>query len=286
MYYPITRMRRLRGSETLRAMVRENHLSIDDLIYPLFVIYGENVKNPVDSMPGVYQLSVDNLVKECKEIVDLGLKAVLIFGIPEHKDEVGSGAYAPDGIVQRAVAAIKKEFPDLYVITDVCLCEYTSHGHCGMISGERILNDPTLNYLADTALSHAVAGADMVVFPSPFGKFPLLRERYLQIGHHLLNPWCHIKSVFPMPGGGVMPNCVHAIYRDLGPDSIMGAGGAIHGHPMGPVAGARAMRQVIDAAVAGIPLVEAAREHPELQAAVDAWGLMEEEEAGIFDIKA
>jgi 2,3-diketo-5-methylthiopentyl-1-phosphate enolase len=130
-----------------------------------------------------------------------------------------------------------------------------------------------------------LAGADMVVFPSPFGKFPLLRERYLQIGHHLNNPWCHIKRVFPMPGGGVMPNCVHAIYRDLGPDSIMGCGGAIHGHPMGPVAGARAMRQVIDAAVAGIPMVEAAQEHPELKAALDAWGLMEEEENGLFDIK-
>ncbi len=130
-----------------------------------------------------------------------------------------------------------------------------------------------------------LAGADMVVFPSPFGKFPLLRERYLQIGHHLENPWCHIKPVFPMPGGGVMPNCVHAIYRDLGADSIIGCGGAIHGHPMGPVAGARAMRQVIDAAVAGISLVEAGKQHPELQAAIDAWGLMEEEEAGIFDIK-
>jgi porphobilinogen synthase len=184
MYYPITRMRRLRGSETLRAMVRENHLSVDDLIYPLFAIYGENVKNPVDSMPGVYQLSVDNLVKECKEIVDLGLKAVLIFGIPEHKDEVGSGAYAPDGIVQRAVAAIKKEFPDLYVITDVCLCEYTSHGHCGMISGERVLNDPTLNYLADTALSHAVAGADMVA-PSDMmdGRVAAIRQKLDQHGY-------------------------------------------------------------------------------------------------------
>ena len=184
MYYPITRMRRLRGSETLRAMVRENHLSIDDLIYPLFVIYGENVKNPVDSMPGVYQLSVDNLVKECKEIVDLGIKAVLLFGIPEHKDEVGSGAYAPDGIVQRAVAAIKKEFPNLFVITDVCLCEYTSHGHCGMISGERILNDPTLNYLADTALSHAVAGADMVA-PSDMmdGRVSAIRQKLDQHGY-------------------------------------------------------------------------------------------------------
>jgi porphobilinogen synthase len=183
MYYPITRMRRLRGTETLRAMVRENHLSIDDLIYPLFVIYGENVKNPVDSMPGVYQLSVDNLIKECKEIVDLGIKAVLLFGIPEHKDEVGSGAYDHNGIVQQAVRAIKKEYPNLFVITDVCLCEYTSHGHCGMIKGDRIMNDPTLNYLAETALSHAVAGADMVA-PSDMmdGRVAAIRQKLDQHG--------------------------------------------------------------------------------------------------------
>ncbi len=131
-----------------------------------------------------------------------------------------------------------------------------------------------------------LAGADMVVYPSPFGKFPFLPERYMQIGAHLNNPWCHVKRVFPMPGGGVMPNCVHAIYNDLGPDSIMGCGGAIHGHPMGPVAGAKAMRQVIDAAVAGISMVDAAKEHPELQAAVDAWGLMEDEEKRLFDIKS
>jgi porphobilinogen synthase len=183
MYYPITRMRRLRGSETLRTMIRENHLSIDDLIYPLFAIYGENVKNPVDSMPGVYQLSVDNLVKECKEIVKLGIKAVLLFGIPEHKDEMGSGAYDPNGIVQQAIMAIKKAFPDLYVITDVCLCEYTSHGHCGIIKGEKILNDVTLNYLADTALSHAVAGADMVA-PSDMmdGRVGAIRQKLDQHG--------------------------------------------------------------------------------------------------------
>jgi porphobilinogen synthase len=183
MYYPITRMRRLRGTETLRAMVRENHLSIDDLIYPLFAIYGDNVKNPVDSMPGVYQLSVDNLIKECKEIVDLGIKAVLLFGIPEYKDEVGSGAYDHNGIVQQAVRAIKKAYPDLYVITDVCLCEYTSHGHCGMVKGDRIMNDPTLNYLVETALSHAVAGADMVA-PSDMmdGRVAAIRQKLDQHG--------------------------------------------------------------------------------------------------------
>jgi 2,3-diketo-5-methylthiopentyl-1-phosphate enolase len=130
-----------------------------------------------------------------------------------------------------------------------------------------------------------LAGADIVVYPSPYGKFPFLRERYLQIAHHLKNKWVHFKPVFPMPGGGVMPAVVPAIIRDLGNDCILGAGGAIHGHPMGPVAGARAMRQAIDAAMQGIPLTEAAKEHPELKAAIDAWGLLEEEKRGIFEIK-
>lgn len=183
MFYPITRMRRLRGSDTMRSMVRENHLSLDSLIYPIFAIYGQNIKNPVASMPGVYQLSVDNIVKECAEVVELGLRSVLLFGIPEQKDELGSGAYASDGIVQQAIIAIKKAFPDLFVITDVCLCEYTSHGHCGMIKGDRVLNDPTLNFLADTALSHVVAGADMVA-PSDMmdGRVGAIRKRLDQHG--------------------------------------------------------------------------------------------------------
>ncbi|HAA90636.1 MAG: Ribulose bisphosphate carboxylase-like protein [Thermoanaerobacterales bacterium 50_218] len=130
-----------------------------------------------------------------------------------------------------------------------------------------------------------LAGADIVVYPSPYGKFPFLRERYLQIAHHLKSNWGHFKPVFPMPGGGVMPAVVPAIIKDLGNDCILGAGGAIHGHPMGPVAGAKAMRQAIDAAMQGIPLTEAAKEHPELKAAIDAWGLLEEEERGIFEIK-
>ncbi|MGI6679032.1 MAG: porphobilinogen synthase [Dehalobacterium sp.] len=183
MTYPAMRMRRLRGSAALRSMVRENHLSLDDLIYPLFAIYGENVKNPVPSMPGVYQMSVDNLVKECGEILQLGVKVVLLFGIPEHKDEVGSGAYDPDGIVQQAIKAIKKAYPELYIITDVCLCEYTSHGHCGMIQEDKILNDPSLQYLAKTALSHAVAGADMVA-PSDMmdGRVEAIRQKLDQHG--------------------------------------------------------------------------------------------------------
>jgi len=129
-----------------------------------------------------------------------------------------------------------------------------------------------------------MAGADIVVYPSPFGKFPFLRERYLQIGHHLLGDWLHFKPVFPMPGGGVMPAVVPAIINDLGKDCILGAGGAIHGHPMGPVAGGKAMRQAIDAALQGIPLREYAKQHPELQSAIDAWGLLDDDQA-LFDIK-
>ena len=130
-----------------------------------------------------------------------------------------------------------------------------------------------------------LAGADMVVYPSPFGKFPFLKERYLQIGHHLLGKWLHIKPAFPMPGGGVMHAMVPAIIRDLGKDCILGAGGAIHGHPMGPVAGGKAMRQAIDATLQGITLQEAAEQHPELKSAIEAWGLLEDEEQALFDIK-
>jgi porphobilinogen synthase len=178
MTFPLNRPRRLRGSEVMRAMMRETHLTLDDFIYPVFAIYGNNVKNPVPSMPGVFQLSVENLVKECAEVVELGIKAVIVFGIPETKDEVASGAYDHNGIVQQAVRAIKKEFPSLYVITDVCLCEYTSHGHCGIVQGEEILNDPTLHYLAETALSQATAGADMVA-PSDMmdGRVGAIREK-------------------------------------------------------------------------------------------------------------
>jgi len=143
-------------------MIRETVLTKNDLIYPLFVVPGKNIKNPVKSMPGVFQLSVENLVKECKEVRDLGIPAVILFGIPQHKDEIGSEAYASDGIVQKAIRAIKKEVNDLLIITDVCMCEYTSHGHCGVLSGEEILNDETIALLAKEAVSHVEAGADMV----------------------------------------------------------------------------------------------------------------------------
>lgn len=143
-------------------MVRETTLSIDDLILPLFVTFGKNVKKPIGSMPGHYQLSIDNLAKEVKEIKSLGIPALILFGIPEHKDEVGSEAYNPKGIIQQAIKTIKNKAPELVVITDVCMCEYTSHGHCGIIKNNDVDNDATLELLAKEALSHAKAGADMV----------------------------------------------------------------------------------------------------------------------------
>lgn len=156
------RFRRLRYNPIVRDMVRETELSKNDLIYPLFVVPGSNVMNPVKSMPGVFQLSIDKLVEECKEVKDLGIPAIILFGIPEHKDEQGSDAYNPNGIIQQALRAIKKEINDLLIITDICMCEYTSHGHCGLLSGEEILNDETIALLAKEAVSHVEAGADMV----------------------------------------------------------------------------------------------------------------------------
>jgi porphobilinogen synthase len=162
MSFPAVRMRRLRRSEALRRMTRETRLSRDDLVLPLFVVEGRGVREPVASMPGVFRHSVDRLVQEAKEVRRLGIPAVLLFGVPAHKDAVGSGADAADGVVQRAVDAVKAAEPDLVVITDVCLCEYTDHGHCGIVRGEEVLNDPTLERLAAAAVSHAQAGADVV----------------------------------------------------------------------------------------------------------------------------
>ena len=160
--YPNKRLRRLRYNPIVRDMVRETELSKNDLIYPMFVVPGTKVKNPVKSMPGIFQFSIDELVKECKEVASLGIPSVILFGIPEHKDEKGSEAYDPNGIVQKAIRAIKAEVKDLLVITDVCMCEYTSHGHCGILHGEEILNDETISLLAKEALSHVEAGADIV----------------------------------------------------------------------------------------------------------------------------
>ncbi len=162
MGFPDIRLRRLRRTEAIRRLVRETRLSADQLVLPLFVRPGQAVRSPVASMPGVCQLSVDELVKECHEAAKLGVPAVLLFGIPSGKDAVGSEAYALDGIIQRAVRALKDALPNLLVITDVCLCEYTSHGHCGVLKGEEVDNDATLELLAKMAVSHAQAGADIV----------------------------------------------------------------------------------------------------------------------------
>jgi porphobilinogen synthase len=158
----VIRPRRLRSSETMRRLVRETELSVNDLVYPLFAVHGSGVKEEIPSMPGCFQMSVDELVKEAAEVKELGIPAILLFGLPAWKDEIGSEAYAPEGIVQQAVKAIKSAVKDLLVITDVCLCEYTSHGHCGIVRDGQIVNDQTLRLLAQTAVSHAQAGADIV----------------------------------------------------------------------------------------------------------------------------
>jgi porphobilinogen synthase len=162
MTFPVNRPRRLRRTEALRRMVRETRLTTAGLVYPMFACPGTNVRTEVSSMPGIYQQSVDRIVEECREVAGLGIPAVILFGLPEEKDEVGSGASDAQGAVQRAIAAIRKAKLDLLVITDVCLCEYTSHGHCGVVQDGEVLNDPSLACLADAALSHARAGADMV----------------------------------------------------------------------------------------------------------------------------
>ena len=177
MQFPDYRPRRLRKNENFRRLIRETKLSVDNMIYPLFVVPGQKVKKPIASMPGNFQMSVDHIVREAARMKELGIPAVLLFGIPEKKDEIASGALAKDGIIQRAIRAIKEKVPEILVVTDVCLCEYTSHGHCGMIEKGEVDNDMTLEVLAEQAVSHAKAGADMVA-PSAMmdGQIGALRE--------------------------------------------------------------------------------------------------------------
>jgi porphobilinogen synthase len=177
MQFPEYRARRLRKNENFRRLIRETSLSVDDLVYPLFAVPGKSVKKPITSMPGQFQLSVDYIAKEAQKAYELGIPAVLLFGIPAKKDEMATGAFAKDGIVQQAVHSIKNEVPDILVITDVCLCEYTSHGHCGMLEKDCVQNDATLEVLAETAISQARAGADMVA-PSAMmdGQVAAIRE--------------------------------------------------------------------------------------------------------------
>jgi len=177
MQFPEYRGRRLRKNESLRRLVRETKLSVDDLVYPLFAVPGKSVKKPITSMPGQFQLSVDYIAREAREAFELGIPAVLLFGIPAKKDEQGTGAFAKDGIVQQAVKRIKNDVPEILVITDVCLCEYTSHGHCGILEKGLVQNDMTLEVLSETALSQARAGADIVA-PSAMmdGQIAAIRE--------------------------------------------------------------------------------------------------------------
>jgi len=175
--FPQVRLRRLRTNEAIRSLVRENHVSVSNLIYPLFVVEGKKIKQDISSMPGIHRFSPDMLEPEVKEIASLGIPAVILFGIPQHKDDVGSQAYTADGVIQQAIRMIKKAVPQLLIVTDVCLCEYTSHGHCGVIKGDCILNDGTLPMLARMALSHVEAGADIVA-PSDMmdGRVKTIRE--------------------------------------------------------------------------------------------------------------
>ena len=177
MLFPDYRPRRMRQNQAFRRMIRETRLAVDDLILPLFAIGGKKVQNPIASMPGHHQLSVDNLVKTAREAHGLGIPAVILFGVPDRKDPLGTPAYADDGIVQRAVRALKDALPELAVITDVCLCQYTDHGHCGCVEDGCIENDASLDLIARTALSHAKAGADMVA-PSDMmdGRVAEIRE--------------------------------------------------------------------------------------------------------------
>jgi len=160
--FPTIRPRRLRENSVLRKMIRETSLSVNELILPVFVTHGNKIKNPIKSMPGIFQFSIDELLREVGDATELGILSVIIFGIPTSKDPKGLEAYAEEGIVQQAVLSLKKEFPNLLVITDVCMCEFTDHGHCGIVNQGKILNDPTLSYLAKIALSHCQAGADIV----------------------------------------------------------------------------------------------------------------------------
>ncbi|MDC0697471.1 porphobilinogen synthase [Blautia wexlerae] len=181
----IQRPRRLRGSENLRKMVRETRMDKSSLIYPLFVKEGTGIEEEIPSMEGQFRYSVDRLPFELERLQKAGVNSIMLFGIPDHKDEVGSGAYDPNGIVQKALREAKKQFPDMYYITDVCMCEYTSHGHCGVLCGHDVNNDATLELLAKTAVSHVEAGADMVA-PSDMmdGRVRAIREALDANGHY------------------------------------------------------------------------------------------------------
>lgn len=230
------RFRRLRTSEAMRSFVRENRVTVEDLIYPMFVAEGENLKNPVPSMPNIYQYSLDRMEEELERVTEAGIPAILLFGIPAHKDEKGSGAYDPEGITQRAIRMIKEKYPHLLVIADVCLCEYTSHGHCGLVHGEEILNDETLPLLAKMAVTMAQAGADIVA-PSDMmdGRVGTIREM-LDV-----NGFCNVPI---LSYSAKYASGYYGPFRDA-------AGSAPHfgdrkSYQMDPANGREALREILD----------------------------------------
>lgn len=182
--FPEVRMRRLRRTQNIRNMVQEVQLNMNDYIYPIFVIEGQDIKNEIPSMPGIYQFSLDHLLEEVQRAVDVGVIAIMLFGIPAKKDECGSEAYNGDGIIQQAVRLVRAHYPELVISTDVCMCEYTSHGHCGLIKGETVDNDSTLELLAKIAVSHAKAGADILA-PSDMmdGRIGVIRDALDEAGY-------------------------------------------------------------------------------------------------------
>jgi porphobilinogen synthase len=234
MNFPEYRPRRLRRNENFRRLVRETTLSVDHLIYPLFAVPGKKVKKPILSMPGNFQMSVDHLVREAERVKALGIPAVLLFGIPDKKDALASGAMAKDGIVQVATREIKAKVPDLLVITDVCLCEYTDHGHCGMLEGDEVDNDPTLELLAETAVSQAKAGADMVA-PSAMmdGQIAALREGLDEAG---------LETIPIMAYSAKYASCFYGPFREAAESAP--AFGDRRAYQMDPANADEAMREI------------------------------------------
>ena len=232
--FPDYRPRRLRKNENFRRMIRETKLSVDNLIYPMFVVPGTKVKKPIESMPGIFQMSVDHIVKETERVKALGIPAVLLFGVPEEKDEIASGAMAEGGIIQRAVRGIKEKVPDILVITDVCLCEYMSHGHCGMLENGEVDNDTTLEVLAETAVSHAKAGADIVA-PSAMmdGQIGALREGLDEAG---------FESLPIMAYSAKYASCFYGPFRDAAESAP--AFGDRRAYQMDPANSDEAMREI------------------------------------------
>jgi porphobilinogen synthase len=234
MAFPVHRPRRLRATESIRALVRETALAPDDFILPLFVCPGEGVKREIGSMPGNYQMSIDEIVKECAEVASLGVSGVILFGIPETKDEMASGGYDDQGIVQRAVRAIKREVPKLIVMTDVCNCEYTSHGHCGKVVAGDVDNDATLEWLAWSAVSHARAGADIVA-PSDMmdGRVAAIRKALDAEGYARI-PILSYAAKFA--------SCFYGPFREAAESAPQF--GDRRGYQMDPANGREAMREI------------------------------------------